>query len=282
MRTVVNGFLDGRKDDWFNRIAGPERGRLLSQSRGKRFIHIGVHRTGATYLQKVVFPAYNESKDLFSDDVIAGKFFDNGLDNVARVREMVGDVTIILILRNQASLLNSAYRTYVKGGGIWTYYRYTEEIIRRGKYDHAALVQRYFDIFGEQNCRILLYEDMMRSQKEFLVDLLSIIGVEDVIDHSAEVANPGPTKYFNETVRWMNILLMPVCGQAWAERLRASALRLGIGVDNKIVKRLFKGASAKRQFGYQRATALIQNSYADSNAKLAEKLGRDVSELGYV
>ena len=279
---MLSGFLDGRKDDWFNRIAGPERGRLLSQSRGKRFIHVGVHRTGATFLQKVVFPAYEECKDLFSDDVIAGKFFDNGLENVARVRELVGEVTIILILRNQASLLNSAYRTYVKGGGIWTYYRYTEEIIKRGKYDHAALMQRYFDNFGEQNCRILLYEDMMRSQEEFLAELLSIIGVEDVIDHSGEVVNPGPTKYFNEVVRWMNILLKPFEGRAWAEWLRATALRLGIAVDNKIVKRIFKGESAKHQFGYRRATALIHNAYADSNIILAEKLGRDVGELGYI
>jgi hypothetical protein len=278
---MIGGFLDGRQDDWMNRIAGSDKGRRLSTAKGKRFVHVGVHRTAATYLQRVVFPAYPQSEALFSDDVIGGKLFDNGLDNVARVREMVGDVTVILILRNQVSLLNSAYRTYVKAGGIWTYGRYADEIIARGKYDFEVLAARYFEVFGKENVHVLFYEDMTAEPNDFLAGLLSIIGVSDFKNHDNEAVNPGPTKYFNAGVRWLNILLRPFSSMAWALRLRSLLLRLGTGVDTHVVKKLARGGRAKRQWGHAAATVRIQAAYSDGNKRLAKMLGRDIAALGY-
>lgn len=282
VQTTISGFLDGRQHDWINRVAGPDKGRRLSESRGKRFLHVGVHRTGATYLQQVVFPAYAESEALFSDDVIAGKLFDNGLDNVARVYEMIGDVTVILILRNQASLMNSAYRTYVKAGGTWTYSRYADEIIAQGKYDFAVLTRRYFEVFGKDNVRVLFYEDMIAAPDDFLRTLLFIIGVNDVKEHSKDAVNAGPTKYFNGAIRWLNLLLSPFASRDWAKHLRTAALRVGMGVDTHVVKKILAGANAKRQWGYRGTTNAIHAAYADSNKTLAEMLGRDVRPLGYL
>ena len=278
---MLRGFLNGQQNDWVNRISGPDKGEKLSEVKGKRFLHVGVHRTAATYLQQVVFPAYPESEALFSDDVIGGKLFDNGLANVARVQEMVGSVTVILILRNQVSLLNSAYRTYVKAGGTWTYGRYTDEIIARGKYDFAVLAERYFEVFNKENVHILFYEDMLADPNIFMANLLSIIGVRDFKDHDNEAVNPGPTKYFNACVRWLNIFFCPLSSMDWALRLRSLLLRLGTGVDTHIVKKLARGASAKHQWGYVAATERIHAAYSDCNKRLAKILDRDIAELGY-
>lgn len=281
MGTVIGGFLDGRQDDWKNRISGSGKGQRLSESLGKRFVHVGVHRTGATYLQRVVFPSYSECEALFSDDVIAGKLFDNGLDNVARVHEMVGGATIIIVLRNQASLINSAYRTYVKAGGTWNYGRYADEIIIRGKYDFANLVSRYFAVFGRDNIQVLFYEDMMADPQAFLIELMSIVGVSEVRPHANEAANPGPTKYYNAGVRWLNILFRPFYSMSWARQLRARLLRLGIGLDTHIVKKLIREPGAKQQWGYTSATVRIHAAYSECNERLGEMLNRDIRALGY-
>ena len=277
----ISGFLDGRQVDWINRIAGPEKGRLLSQSSDKKFLHIGVHRTGATFLQQVVFPAYSESISVFSDDVVAGKLFDNGLENVSRVRSYVGEATIIVVLRNQLSMINSAYRTYVKAGGIWGFGRFVDEIVARGKYDFAALLGRYSEVFGVGRVRPLFYEDMVGNWGQFHSDLLAIIGAKTALQHPMEAVNPGPTKYLNVAFRGINLASIPFGRYPAVGRVRGQILKLVTGFDSNIVKRLAPGKSAKLQVGYHRAAPRILEAYAESNTRLCEMVGRDLRELGY-
>ena len=278
---LIGGFLNGRQTDWKNRIAGPDKGTLLSQSRGKKLVHVGVHRTGATFLQQVVLPAYPESASVFSDDVIAGKLFDNGLDNVERLHSFVGNVGIMVVLRNQVSLINSAYRTYVKAGGTWGYARFADKIIACEKYDFAALIDRYADVFGRTNVHVFFYEDLVADWDYFLAELVALIGAPTPKPHPLDSVNPGPTRYLNAGVRLMNLLLAPAGDVAMVGRLRGKALQLAAGFDTHIIKYLAHGPSAKRQFGHKRVSRQIREAYRESNLCLATVVGRDLEALGY-
>ena len=49
------------------------------------YIHIGPHRTGATFLQYNIFPSYYKKRKIFSDDAICGRLFDNGMSHVEKI-----------------------------------------------------------------------------------------------------------------------------------------------------------------------------------------------------
>lgn len=293
----VSGYIGSRVGDWHNRIEGDDYGRLLQDYQDGEidYIHIGPHRTGATFLQSRILPHYCKDRKIFSDDVISGRLFDNGWDNVATVYKLVPNAKIIAVLRNQRSIINSAFRTYIKQGGIWTFTRYAEEVIKHRKYDYEALLTRYFDLYGRANCLVLLFEDLVRDPEAFLNVLLDFLNVDSRVRHDLDPVKQGPSNIYNEVIRWVNISLRITCGASGrlgrrpsepipstvAEEFRRSCLRYGISLDAFVIRKVFKKKYLREQFRFQRYEQQIAQAYEDSNRKLEDLLQRDLREVGY-
>ena len=86
-----------------------------------KYIHVGIHRTGSTFLQNIIFPKLSNSKSIFSNEAISGSFFSPGYEDARELKSLCPDVKIIIVLRNQHSLINSFYSLYLKVGGTKTY-----------------------------------------------------------------------------------------------------------------------------------------------------------------
>ena len=110
----------------------------------KIVIHVGLHKTGTSFLQAEIFPKiknvnyigmlrygskiYEDKLNIISDEELSvnphlppchGNYFDSGQRNVIaeRLQSIFPNAKIILGIRNKDTWLRSVYSQYVKGGG---------------------------------------------------------------------------------------------------------------------------------------------------------------------
>ena len=294
-RLIGLGFIDGRQNDWRNLIQGSDYGKSVKDCKDKKYLHIGPHRTGATFLQQAVFPFYREATEVFSNDPICGKLFDNGIENVEKIHALCPDAKFIIVLRNQLSIINSAYRNYVKAGGVWTFPRYAEKIVKLRKYDYELLLNKYFDYYSSDRFLILLYEDLVLEPIQFIKGVTSFIGVTHQVKHNLARVKAGPSKYYNEYLRVLNgftgIFLnlaemfdnrgLSGCIESRVIRIRRYLSLVGISADRRIIHRYFRKAETKQQFGYKKVKNKIKNAYSESNKRLESYVGKNLQRYGY-
>lgn len=114
------------------------------------YVHIGLPRTGTTFLQKNVFPNLNlnfckrrvlqtltyadDEKILISDESIS--VLDNRFDVLHVIKHIFGDaVGIIYCHREYDSYMNSVYRQYIKKGGTLQEHEYFKQNLSNNVYN---------------------------------------------------------------------------------------------------------------------------------------------------
>jgi len=106
-----------------------------------------------------------------------------------RIKAVAPESRIIIVLRNQISLISSLYRMYVATGGccaLKTLLKPQEEISGHShdtifmshlKYD--VLIKYYYDLFGKDNVLVIFFEDLVSEQKKCLSEVLCFMGSDD-------------------------------------------------------------------------------------------------------
>jgi len=103
--------------------------------------------------------------------------------NAQRLKEVFGDVKIIYVIREQISMLGSIYSQYLKMGGTRSFNDWfldpieCKGIIERLKYDKN--IAMYQEVFGKENIKVLLFEELRANKNSFLTKLYSFIGCQD-------------------------------------------------------------------------------------------------------
>jgi hypothetical protein len=96
----------------------------------RKILHIGLHKTGITFLQKHVFPKI-KGVQIISNESISGfpimfgtnaKNLRNGMANV--IRQLDPNVEILIVLREKEGWKKSIWKQYIKGGGIHGYEKF--------------------------------------------------------------------------------------------------------------------------------------------------------------
>ena len=294
LRSIFDGYLVGSQFDWKNRICSKDMGIRLIDAKGLKYIHVGHHRTGSLFLQEEVFPKYQASKKIFSDDTLCGKLFENGLNAVEYIYKNHPKVKILIIIRSQPSIINSSYRTYIKAGGVWNFKRFTKEILLRKKYDFFPLISKYVHFFSKKNCKIMIFEDLIKSPTDFVKAIVKFIGEKKILKHDYGIKSPGPSNLFNELFRYVNIFtkILSLSGvdglyvncfgdgkNVPSVRFRKFCYRWGISIDKKIFKKL--RITGKYQYGYKSVLTEINATYALNNKKLSKLIGKDLSSYKY-
>ena len=291
---IFNGYIADNQLEWKNRILGKNEGIPLANAKNIKYIHVGYHRTGATFLQQEVFPKYKSSEKIFSDDVLCGRLFNPGIDAVDYVYKSHPKAKILIVIRSQPSIINSAYKTYIKRGGIWDFTRYTKEILRRKKYDIFPMVMKYIKFYGKKNCRVMMFEDLIRSPNKFVENIVRFTGEQKALKHDMTPKKPGPSNLYNELLRHINILsrIINFIGFDFfyrkifgnnkrlpSIRFRIFFIRWGITLDEKVFKRL--GITGSYQYGFKRMLPMIKNTYAANNKKLSKLIHKDLALYKY-
>ena len=101
-----------------------------------------------------------------------------------RLFQVFGPTKILLVIREQLSMLASIYSQHVKIGGtlslrdfIWDPIE-AKNLINRLSYEKQ--IQAYIEIFGAENVSVKLFDELQHDKAGFLQSIFSFIGCRDV------------------------------------------------------------------------------------------------------
>jgi len=151
-----------------------------------------------------------------------------------RIHNFNADIRILMILRDPAQRFLSAYRYGVQRGSVapadaqTIYKKYKTLLLERGLYYEQ--VKRYLDLFPRGQIAVLLYDDLRRDSRAFLLTVEKFLGVSphlpENVDEDINAAGaarfPFLSRAFASLRRWtrayqLTWLIEPARRLGWAE-----------------------------------------------------------------
>jgi len=205
------------------------------------------------------------------------------------------EVRVILTVRNQADFMGSLYaqvQPFLQDPGQGDFDRKVAELLSCDDpfFDFAALTEELDATVGSANCLVLLFEDGVDVNAR---RILGFLGVSpDIAPLSMPSANVKKAGERDWQYRQELPLLKTGLFGRYRKALEARALRFfgqqrGLRAFLARIDRLSQRIVPVRQVVGERITvsertqAEIRAHFAGSNARLAERLGRNLSSLGY-
>lgn len=173
------------------------------------YIHVGMARTGSSFLQKNVFPHFEgvhlvkgreithgfhdnvknllSSESLSNGDILRQKFATR--ETIAfRLQQLFPDANIIVVTREPESFIHSAYSIYLKDGGHLTEEAWRRDCIKRNP--DAFNFEKYVDHLKELFPRVLHleYEDFKRDNHWGIIRICDFMDIP-VPDYQVEQVN---------------------------------------------------------------------------------------------
>lgn len=204
-------------------------------------------------------------------------YYDTSQDLPDRIRKAFGPVLILMVIREQISWLKSAYPHIDPARSLtfedWIQAHWDEQSIltRFLRYDYLA--SKYVAQFGQENCCVLLLEELISNREQFAAQISSFMGIG-----------------FEETLR-----LIGAKPRGEADSRMAYRLQRTPGLK-KIARRVFRALPAPIRSIASKATGhnskyvpeigdetmrRIQDHVRSGNAHLAEAWSLPLSEHGY-
>lgn len=122
-------------------------------------------------------------KVLISEENLVGSIQDGGMQRLQtkeialRLKHLFPNATIVLFIRNQKSLIASAYLQYIKMGGNYSVNRYlfhreysftsNRKLFSFELFKYDEIINLYHELFGPDKVFIYLYEEFSRDPKLF-------------------------------------------------------------------------------------------------------------------
>ena len=161
----------------------------------KIFIHVGLPKTGTTFLQKHFFPKLDldyygnelikktvNGKTLFSDESFYGNFIYERnaeciLDNI---KKLYPNANILFVKRNKDKWLHSCYKQYLTNKKDKNSYISFNEYKSNVFIDEALDFEYYLDMCNNRfkNVYILEYVHLLKNEKRFFREICNILDVE--------------------------------------------------------------------------------------------------------
>jgi hypothetical protein len=223
-------------------------------------IHIGYHKTGTSYLQRNIFERFDDVFNRISQSkirntlilpsplrysekaftelisgsdkriVVSNEFLSSGIHaddyrsktNADRLKSAIPNAKIIIGIREQVSILKSAYNQYLRAKGSYSIKEYlVRPLTGSFNFSHLQyhfLINYYIDLYGKENVFVLPYELLKKDPKAYVDGILKFIDEEYLINNINfslnEKINPSLKpcvlnlkKYFNPFIlkRFSNI-----------------------------------------------------------------------------
>jgi hypothetical protein len=301
-------------------------------------IHIGYHKAGSTWLQRVLFSAEGTGftqpwrradvndwivlpKQLaFAPEVAAG-YFQEGLEKARlarqvpvlsherlsgnphsggwdsqiiadRLRQLFPASRILILVREQRSVVRSAYLQYVREGGAASVRHYlcpsNEGNARLPLFDfdfyaYHRLIECYQGLFGRDRLLVLPFELLPENPAEFVKRVCEFAGVPQppAISHrrsneSLSALSAGVFRQMNRCFVRSRLNLAPLLPIPQANR----TLRRGFTALDRILP------SAARDLFDRRLERVVADAvgdrYRESNRRTEELIGMELKPYGYL
>jgi hypothetical protein len=245
-----------------------------------------------------------EERGLFpvvSLERLSGHPFSGGHDSRAiadRLHEALPDSGVLIVIREQRSMIVATYKQYLKAGGTGTVSQFLEPATTRSArarlfdwrhFEYEHLIRHYRSLHGEQRVLVLPYEQLGRDGRAFVERIAAFAGKpipDDVLDRLpyGVPSNRSPSALSVAALRWVNRFTprtelhpgpLVESRAAWrlAQRLKREDL-----LNTKATAGLAARAEARLRAEVDQA---VGDRYAESNRRTAELTGLDLAAHGW-
>lgn len=200
------------------------------------------------------------------------------LRTAQRLHRVFGSAKILIVIRNQSSMISSLYFQYLAEGGDLAFHDFLinglrgvrcYEGFRLETLRYDRLVSGYQDLFGKKNVLVLPYEFMKHDLCAFISEIEGFLGVKHY-EPSNQFLNPSvKSRGVYDMYRLLNRLIP--CGIRFSSPVRrvvSKLLRMGdlLGVDKS---------------GYTISDDRLIEWYSASNAAVEHLTGLNLKQYGY-
>jgi hypothetical protein len=193
-------------------------------------IHLGMHKTGTSFLQKEVFPKLEGVNYLYKPykiwdlilkenkiNLISGEAFSHSMphnclnqaNTLKLLKKLFPNAKIILGVRDEDTWLRSCYSEYIKTGGRKSFKKYKEL-----KYDISGYVNKVEGLWDN----VFIYHQEKLNQE--LSSMCNFIGVEMPILGKVTKVNKSFTTTQLKLWRVINIFPFPYIRCLWLKKIR--------------------------------------------------------------
>jgi len=233
-------------------------------------------------------------KPVISHEYLTGNAFNKerqyyGYEVSDRLSRTFPNARILLLVREQISMILSTYQQYVRQGGAFCIRKFLGEgplrpgiapQFNRDFLQYQNVISRYQELFGKDSVLVLPIEFLKESPEDFLRKLSEFSGVGPIPEKTNQVENASSSAFTVELRRIYNNLI-DTHGNPFGKTYT---------FRNRVAERMRKGVEllAPREWQERKAKSnrevverVIGNSYSHGNALASEKIGMDLKSFGY-
>jgi hypothetical protein len=232
---------------------------------------------------------------------LSGHAFSGGYDSkqiADRLHAVFPEARILIVIREQRSVIVSTYKQYVKTGGLCSLEHFLEPAKNDWRipefdyryYEYHHLIGHYQRLYGRGNVLVLPYEELVRKARGFVAEIAEFAGhplPDNVLDRlpydqRSTVAKPalmlGVARPFNRFGQPTDLNPQPLPGPAALAQLPKTMRRWGIW-EQPLVKKL--AARSERRLR-ERVAEAVGDRYVASNRETAAMTGVDLGAYGWM
>jgi hypothetical protein len=201
---------------------------------------------------------------------------------ILRIKEVAPNAKIFGVVRKQANWFESVYKHDVYHFGLDKPFEkfYESELGKayRKAADYFAVIKAFQEAFGKDNVKIMLFEDFVQSQSQFVDDLSEFLGLDIAIDPTQKLKkNASTSGFFTQLHQKANLLSETNPG--YSERKFYELLRSVIYRFDHLVNK--RGWRLPGQVISKTMKQRIYAEYQESNNKLGKLLNKEIELKKY-
>ena len=236
-----------------------------------------------------------------SCEALSGEFLSGGYncaENAQRLAQIFPNAKILIVIREQRSMIRSAYSQYLKSAGTlsardWLTQNRSAVSQNRGLfsaefYQYDRLITIYQTLFGRANVLVLPYEQLKTEPLTFVASIMQFcdlnpsqgklqrVGTTRAYNRSLSPVSLAVRRRVNVLVRWQNRLLV---GRKASKPLTNRRIRLLLERLDSILPNGWVERGRDRLD--REIAASVPISFRESNRRTAELTGLNLAEWGY-
>lgn len=258
----------------------------FNKDKVRSFFEPGIQKAWLNSMTPVI------SYEAFSGDPWK-KGCNSGFNNKAvadRLAEVFPNGKVLIVIREQASMLLSLYKHSIRSHWSMTIKDYLEQpidykeifnphpLFRLEYLDYHWLISYYQKLFGKENVLVLPYEKISMQESDFLETLSTFTGKNNIPKNlTKKTLNKSYSGFTIWLKRWANILC-PTCAQP-NRTIYQKINNYAFYQINKIIPKWLGKAFDKRF--EEMIERQIEEHYAESNYITSQLIGIDLKAYGY-
>ncbi|HSS74911.1 MAG TPA: hypothetical protein VLK53_15230 [Gaiellaceae bacterium] len=232
---------------------------------------------------------------------LSGQHFTGGSDSCQiadRLREALDDAGVLIVIREQRSMIVAVYKQYVKAGGTASVSQFLgpsrdraarADLFDLSFFEYEHLLRYYRGLFGTERVLVLPFEAFVRDGRAFLEQIgaftgrafpdafLSRLGYGTRDNESISALSIATLRQVNRFAPRTELNPGPALESRTATWLRKRLKKPNV-LERPFAERLAAGADAKLR---RVVEATVGDRYVESNRATAELTGLDLASYGW-